>query len=128
MTHACGTSTVAALDTCRGINHCLTILKSSGKGTVTFGDESQLRVTGKDTVEIPRFPPLQGVLYVEGISANLLSISQFCDEDLVVQFSKECNIFTSKGELVTGGQRTIDNCYVVKPSPSIDVIEQGWMK
>jgi hypothetical protein len=44
--------------------------------------------------------------------ANLLSISQFCDNDLVVQFSKkECNIFDSSGKWLMGGERTADNCY-----------------
>jgi hypothetical protein len=51
-------------------------------------------------------------LYVKGLKANLLSISQFCDNDLVVQFSKkECNIFDSSGKWLTGGERTADNCH-----------------
>jgi hypothetical protein len=50
-------------------------------------------------------------LYV-GLKANLLSISQFCDNDLVVQFSKkECNIFDSSGKWLMGGEGTIDNWY-----------------
>jgi hypothetical protein len=54
----------------------------------------------------------QEALYVEGLKANLLSISQFCDNDLVVQFSKkECNIFDSSGKWLMGGERTTDNCY-----------------
>jgi hypothetical protein len=49
---------------------------------------------------------------VEGLKANLLSISQFCDNDLVVQFFKnECNIFYSSGKWLMGGERTADNCY-----------------
>jgi hypothetical protein len=31
----------------------------------------------------------QKALYVKGLKANLLSISQFCDNDLVVQSSKK---------------------------------------
>jgi hypothetical protein len=49
---------------------------------------------------------------VEGLKENLLSISQFCDNDLVMQFSKkECNIFDSNGKWLMGGERTADNCY-----------------
>jgi hypothetical protein len=49
---------------------------------------------------------------VEGLKANLLSMSQFCDNDLVVQFSKkECNIFDSSGKWLMGGQRTANNFY-----------------
>jgi hypothetical protein len=51
-------------------------------------------------------------LYVEGLKANLLSISQFCDNDLVVQFAKkECNIFDSSGKWLMEGERTANNCY-----------------
>jgi len=49
---------------------------------------------------------------VEGLKANLLTISQFYDNDLVVQFSKkECNIFDSSGKWLMGGDRTADNRY-----------------
>jgi hypothetical protein len=49
---------------------------------------------------------------VEGVKENLLSISQFCDNDLVVQFSKkECNIFDSTEKWLMGGERTVDSCY-----------------
>jgi len=51
-------------------------------------------------------------LYLEGLKANLLSISQFCDNDLVVQFSKkECNIFDSSCKWLMGGDKIADNCY-----------------
>jgi hypothetical protein len=49
---------------------------------------------------------------VEGLKENLLSISQLCDDDLVVQFSKkECNIFDNNGKWLMGGERTSDNYY-----------------
>jgi hypothetical protein len=49
---------------------------------------------------------------VEGLKANLLSISQFCDNDLVVQFSKnECNIFDNCEKWLMRGEMTVDNCY-----------------
>jgi hypothetical protein len=49
---------------------------------------------------------------VEGLKAILLNINQFCDNDLVVQFSiKECNIFDSSGKWLMGRERTADNCY-----------------
>jgi hypothetical protein len=48
---------------------------------------------------------------VEGLKANLLSISQLCDDALVVQFSKkECSIFDNNGKWLMGGERTSDNC------------------
>ena len=56
---------------------------------VTFGDRSHAQVLGKGTVEIPRLPLLKDVLYIKGLKANLLNITQICDEDFLVQFSKE---------------------------------------
>jgi hypothetical protein len=61
-----------------------TLLKEiqMGKGgRITYGDGSQSKVIGKGIIDIP-----------------ILSINQFCDNDLVVQFSKkECNTFDSSG-------------------------------
>jgi hypothetical protein len=92
-----------------------TLLKEvqMGKGgRITYGDGSQSRVIGKGIIDIPGLGTSQEALYVEGLKANLLSISQFCDNDLVVQFSKkECNIFDSSGRWLMGGERTADNCY-----------------
>jgi hypothetical protein len=92
-----------------------TLLKEvqMGKGgRITYGDGSQSKVIGKGIIDIPGLGTSQEALYVEGLMANLLSISQFCDNDLVVQFSKkECNIFDSSGKWLMGGERTADNCY-----------------
>jgi hypothetical protein len=67
-----------------------TLLKEvqMGKGgRITYGDGNQSRVIGKGIIDIPGLGTSQEALYVEGLKANLLSISQFCDNDLVVQFS-----------------------------------------
>jgi hypothetical protein len=92
-----------------------TLLKKvqMGKGgRITYGDGSQSKAIRKGIIDIPGFGASQEALYVEGLKANLLSINQFCDNDLVVQFSKtECNIFDSNGKWLIGGERTADNCY-----------------
>lgn len=81
-------------------------------GRITYGDGSQSKVIGKGIIDIPGLGTSQEALYVEGLKANLLSISQYCDNDLVVQFfKKECNIFDSGGKWLMGGERTVDNCY-----------------
>jgi hypothetical protein len=80
-------------------------------GTITYGDGSQSKDIGKGLIDIPGLGASQEALNVEGLKANLLSISQFYDNDLVVQFSKkECNIFDSCGKWLMGGERTVDNC------------------
>jgi hypothetical protein len=100
-----------------------TLLKEvqMGKGgRITYGDGSQSKVIGKGIIDIPGLRASQKALYVEGFKANLLSISQFCDNDLVVEFSKnECNIFDSSGRWLMGGERTADNCYGL-PGLTID--------
>jgi len=89
-------------------------------GRITFGDGSQAKVIGNGQINIPGLEVSQKALYVEGLKANLLSISQLCDDDLVVQFSKnECNIFDSNGKGLMGGERTSDNCYGI-PNLSSD--------
>jgi hypothetical protein len=81
-------------------------------GRITYGDGSQSKVIGKGIIDIPELEASQEALYVEGLKANLLSISHLCDNDLVVQLSKkECNIFDSNGKWLIGGDRTVDNCY-----------------
>jgi hypothetical protein len=82
------------------------------RGKITYGDGSQSKVIGKELIDIQGLGASQEALYVEGLKVNLLSISQFCDNNLVVQFSKkECNIFDSSGKWLMGREKTIDNCY-----------------
>jgi hypothetical protein len=92
-----------------------TLLKEvhMGKGgRITYGNGSQSKVIGKGIIDIPGLGTSQEALYVKGLKANLLSINQFCDIDLVLQFAKrECNIFDSSGKWLMGGERTTDNCY-----------------
>ncbi|KAL6348246.1 hypothetical protein AAG906_005538 [Vitis piasezkii] len=47
---------------------------------VTFGDGNVGSVKGKDTICASGIPNLEEVLYVEGLKANLISISQICDK------------------------------------------------
>jgi hypothetical protein len=89
-------------------------------GRITFGDGNQAKVIGNGQIDIPGIDVSQKVLYVEGLKANLLGISQLCDDDLVVQFfKKEYNIFDSNGKWLMGGEMTSDNYYGI-PSLSSD--------
>ena len=55
-----------------------TVTKCDG-GLVTFGDGSPSRVVGKGNIRSHGLPNLNDVLLVEGLKANLISISQLCD-------------------------------------------------
>ena len=73
-------------------------LKEKENGFMTFGDGSHSQVLGKGTVDIPGLPLLTDVLYIKELKVNLLSITQICDEDFSVQFSKKgCLILNEEG-------------------------------
>ena len=57
-------------------------------GTVTFGDGSKSLIRGIGTIDIPGLPVFEDVWYVDGLKANLLSISQIYDNRLNVLFTK----------------------------------------
>ena len=63
-------------------------LKGKVGDYVTFDDGSHAQVVGKGTIEIPGLPLLKDVLYIKGLKVNLLSITQICDEDFLIQFSR----------------------------------------
>ena len=51
---------------------------------------------------------------------NLLSISQICDQDFMVLFSKEkFLVMDESGKKLISGVRTLDNCYGLIPDADI---------
>ena len=70
-------------------------------------------------MDILRLLVFEDVWYVDGLKANLLSISQICDNRLNVLFTKyECEILDGGGDCMCVGVRTTDNCYSIIPSIS----------
>lgn len=60
-------------------------------GKVTFRDGAKGSIKEKGTLDSDDQPVLENVYYVEGLTANLISISQLCDDGLKVIFTKiEC--------------------------------------
>ena len=97
-------------------------LKEKEDGFVTFGDGSHSQVLGTGIVDISGHPLLTDVLYIKGLKVNLLSITQICDEDFLVQFLKKgCLILNEEGVQVLKGLRTTDNCYGVIPKATYHV-------
>ena len=71
-----------------------TSLKKNEGGIVSFGDGGTSRVIGKGSISMVGLPKLENALLVDGLKANLLSISQMCDSHHEVLFSKnKCEIF-----------------------------------
>ncbi|KAG5531907.1 hypothetical protein RHGRI_026496 [Rhododendron griersonianum] len=90
-------------------------LEKYNGGFITFSNGNTGKIIGQGTINAPGIPPLDNVLYVEGLKANLLSIGQFCDTMHKVNFSKNnCSIVDASGVCVVKGVRSSDNCYCVE--------------
>lgn len=90
-------------------------IKRGGSEVVTFGDGAQGNVIGKGTLNVPGIPNLKNVMLVDGLKKNLISISQLCDEGLLVKFIKEeCCVSDCNHEIFMIGKRSSDNCYLLK--------------
>lgn len=71
-----------------GNREYLTDYSGSRRGSVTFCDRVKNKVMGRGTLDIEGMSKLTNVLHVEGMKANLISISELCDEELIVYFYK----------------------------------------
>lgn len=91
--------------------------KKTKEGFVTFGDGEKGRVIGVGTLVTTGLPTLQRVMHVEGLKANLLSISQLCDQNLSVRFFKYvCFVYNNDKKCALHGIRSSDNCYKLMKS------------
>ena len=88
------------------------VFESKKGGNVTFGDGRKSQIKGNGIISLPGLLDIANVLYVEGLKVNLLSISQICDQDFMVLFSKgKCLVVNESGKKLISGVRTLDNCY-----------------
>ncbi|KAG9451567.1 hypothetical protein H6P81_011532 [Aristolochia fimbriata] len=84
---------------------------------VTFGDGAKGAVIGRGRLKVVGLQKLENVILVNGLKANLLSISQLCDQNLHVRFTKEgCVVENESRQSVLKGTRTGDNCYKLNVS------------
>ena len=83
---------------------------------VTFGDGVSAKVLGKGNLCAPGLPKLTNVWLVEGLKANLISISQLCDQNFLVRFTKnKCLVVDESEKSIMEGVRSPDNCYLLTP-------------
>ena len=66
---------------------------------VTFFDAGKGTVLGSDTLKVLGMPKLENVLLVVGLKVNLISISQLCDDNLFVQYTKGSYLVTDNSNL-----------------------------
>ncbi|XP_019163621.1 PREDICTED: uncharacterized protein LOC109159962 [Ipomoea nil] len=62
------------------------------EGYVTFGDGGKGKIVANGILNVHGLPKLTKVFLVQGLKANLISISQLCEDELKVEFTKDsCN-------------------------------------
>ncbi|KAI3714916.1 hypothetical protein L6452_21878 [Arctium lappa] len=77
-------------------------------GTVRFGNDQFSPILGYGDIVHDKVT-IKKVSYVEGLRHNLLSIGQFCDKGLEVNFkAKRCSVRTEEGEELLVGTRKSD--------------------
>ncbi|KAA0061122.1 gag-pol polyprotein [Cucumis melo var. makuwa] len=87
-------------------------LSECNAGSVVFDDGGKGRIISKGTIDHPGLPFLRDVRLVQGLSANLINISQLCGQGYHVSFSKDrCNVVDNQNKIFLSGTRSSDNCY-----------------
>ena len=82
--------------------------------------ETNHRLKGKGIISLLGLLDIANVLYVEGLRVNLLSISQICDQDFMMLFSKgKCLVINESRKKLISGVRTLNNCYGLVPDADI---------
>lgn len=71
-------------------------LKSYFNRYVTFDYRAKGIIVGKGNLDYPGLPSLDVVLIVEGLTANLISIRQLCDQELSFNLNHSKRTFTYK--------------------------------
>ncbi|CAJ2641400.1 unnamed protein product [Trifolium pratense] len=99
-----------------GVEKYLKEVKSYATSFVTFGDGAKGEIKGIGRLIDHGLPKLENVLLVKGLTANLISISQLCDQGMKVNFTKnECLVSNNEGDILMRGVRSKDNCYLWIP-------------
>ncbi|CAM8914479.1 unnamed protein product [Rhodiola kirilowii] len=82
---------------------------------VTFADGRKSQVIGCGTLKVLDLPALEDTLLVEGLTMNLISISQLCDNGHYVSFSRDsCLVLNENGDSVMKGRRRANDCYTIR--------------
>jgi hypothetical protein len=96
-----------------GVEIFLRDVKSYKTSFVTFGDGAKGEIIGIGNLINNELPNLENVLLVKGLTANLISINQLCDQGLKVNFTEtECLVVDDGGIVLMKGARSKDNCYL----------------
>ncbi|KAA0068135.1 gag-pol polyprotein [Cucumis melo var. makuwa] len=74
-------------------------LRECNVGSVMMCDKEKGKIIGKGTIDQPGLPYILNVKLGKGLSANLISISDLCDQGYSISFSKDrCNVMNSQNQ------------------------------
>ncbi|TYK26872.1 F5J5.1 [Cucumis melo var. makuwa] len=109
-----------------------TELEECASGLVTFGDGAKEKIIAKGNIDKSNLPCLNEVRYVDGLKANLISISQLCDQGYSVNFNNiSCVVTDKNNQVFMSGRREADNCYHWSSNDSnnchLTKIDQTWL-
>ena len=91
--------------------------KPESDGFMTSGDGVNKRVLRKGALNIGGFQKFKNVLHMDGLMANLISISQICELNLHINFTHDkCVVLDEFENCVLEGSRSLNNCYTLSPS------------
>lgn len=93
-------------------------------GFVTFGYGGRGQFKGIGKLRCSKYPNLDQVLYVKGLTSNLINIIQLCDQGVKTIFNKlECLVINAENSVKMRGQRSKDDRYLWKPREEFQVCE-----
>ncbi|XP_019167284.1 PREDICTED: uncharacterized protein LOC109163018 [Ipomoea nil] len=87
-------------------------IQYKNEGHITFGDGGKGQIIASGILNVHGLPRLPKVLLVQSLKTNLISISQLCEDELKVEFSKDnCIVFNQNHKCVMMGKRSANKCY-----------------
>ncbi|XP_051129270.1 uncharacterized protein LOC127250149 [Andrographis paniculata] len=99
------------------------VILCSTCGEVIFRDGAKGKIVGYGSLEAKDIPKLSKVYFVEGLSTNLISISQLCNDKLQVKFTKDvCELYKNKKECVMTRKRSRNNWYLLDKPMDVALI------
>ena len=97
-----------------GNRNILTNLQPSRQDNVIFRVGTKGKIVGTRALIFLALSRLKDVLLVEGLTLNLISVSQLCDDGFLVRFTKEkFMVFDQNQYQIIEGKRFSENCYLV---------------
>lgn len=82
------------------------------EGMVTFKDGKRSKIIGKDFIQVEAIPKIEEVSNVKGLKANLIRITQICDNNFILKFTNNHYVVIDQiDKCMLKGTRSYDNYY-----------------